>query len=92
MGAPGRTARPRARRTAGLSVVEVTLLVSVVAIVLAASAPAFVRALRVSKLAEAPHQLAQDARQEEPRRLSQVLLPAAAADGEKRAPSLPVRL
>jgi len=47
----------RARRTAGLSAVELTLLISVVAIVLAASAPAFVRALRVSKVSEAPHQL-----------------------------------
>jgi Tfp pilus assembly protein PilE len=51
-------ARPRARRTAGLSAVELTLLISVLAVVLAASAPAFVRALRVSKVAEAPHQLA----------------------------------
>jgi hypothetical protein len=50
--------RWRARRTAGLSAVELTLLISVLAVVLAASAPAFVRALRASKVAEAPHQLA----------------------------------
>lgn len=58
MGAKGAATRSRARATAGLSVVELTLLISVVAVVLAASAPAFVRALRVSKVAEAPHQLA----------------------------------
>jgi hypothetical protein len=46
------------RARAGLSVVEVTLLISVVAVVLAASAPAFLRALQLSKVAEAPHQLA----------------------------------
>ena len=46
------------RARAGLSLVEVTLIVSVVAIVLAASGPAFFRALRMSKVAEAPYQLA----------------------------------
>lgn len=50
--------RRRARRRAGLSIVEITLLVSVVAVVLAASGPAFFRALRMSKVAEAPYQLA----------------------------------
>lgn len=47
-----------ARRRAALSVVELTLLISVAAIVLSASGPAFLRAVRVSKVAEAPHQLA----------------------------------
>lgn len=46
------------RHRAGLSIVEVTLIISVGAIVLAASGPAFVRALRLSKIAEAPRQLA----------------------------------
>lgn len=41
-----------------MSLVEISLLVSVVAIVLAASAPAFLRAIQLSKVAEAPHQLA----------------------------------
>jgi Tfp pilus assembly protein PilE len=50
-------ARRRERARAGLSLVEITLLVSVAAIVLAASAPAFLRSLRMSKVAEAPYQL-----------------------------------
>lgn len=58
---PRTAQRARARRRrharAGLSLVEITLLVSVAAVVLAASAPAFLRALRMSKVAEAPYQL-----------------------------------
>lgn len=56
--ARNRTVRSRAPHQAGLSIVEVTLLISVAAVVLAASGPAFVRAVRVSKVAEASHQLA----------------------------------
>jgi hypothetical protein len=52
------TKRSRADRQAGLSAVELTLLISVLAVVLSASGPAFLRAVRVSKVAEAPHQLA----------------------------------
>lgn len=54
-------ARPRSRAgtraRAGLTLVDITLIVSVVAVVLAASAPAFWRALRLSKVTEAPYQL-----------------------------------
>ena len=55
---PARTARNVKQGTAGLTLVEVTLLISVIAVVLAASGPAFVRAIRISKVAEAPYQLA----------------------------------
>ncbi len=53
-------ARPRLtrRRTSGLTLVEITLIVSVAAILLAAALPAFVRALRSSKIEEASRELA----------------------------------
>jgi type IV pilus assembly protein PilA len=47
----------RARRRAGLSSVEVSILVCLAGIVLAVGIPAFVRALHTSKLAEAPREL-----------------------------------
>jgi type II secretory pathway pseudopilin PulG len=50
-------ARPVRRARAGLGLVEVVLLISLGAVVLAAGLPAFVRALRLSKIAEASEQL-----------------------------------
>lgn len=52
------TRKSSARSRAGLSVVELTLLISVLAVVASAAGPAFLRAVRVSKVAEAPYQLA----------------------------------
>jgi type II secretory pathway pseudopilin PulG len=50
-------ARPR-RSTSGLTLVEITLIISLISILLAAALPAFVRALRTSKIGEASRELA----------------------------------
>ena len=49
--------RTKTRRREGLTLVEVALLLSILGIVVAVSVPTFVRALRTSKMAEAPLEL-----------------------------------
>lgn len=48
----------RTRPTTGFTLVEVSLIVAVIGVLLAVAIPAFVRAMRVSKVAEAQEELA----------------------------------
>lgn len=50
-------ATTRAQKNAGLTLIEVALIVCLFGVLLAVSMPAFVRALRTSKMAEAPEEL-----------------------------------
>lgn len=48
----------RGRARCGLTLVEVALFICLVGVLLAVSVPTFLRAIRTSKMAEAPHELA----------------------------------
>jgi type IV pilus assembly protein PilA len=52
------TSGQRRRATQGFTVVELSLICAVLGVLLAVAVPAFVRAMRVSKVSEAQHELA----------------------------------